>query len=386
MASVFLLSAPADPTKAEAAAKLRDKIASKANDLAELVTFTLPDFKVGTLDSLVLLSDELAKADSTYESTTMKIADNMKSLLGGDLDRWRSNLVVNDRSIDQYLKTFQWNTMKYRADKSLKELTDIISQEVTSIDSLMKTKMQTYTSVKTQLAGMQRKQGGNLSVRSLNGLVKKEHFILDSEYLTTVLVAVPKSSENDWLNSYETLTQMVVPRSSQKITEDDEYILFNVTLFFRVVEEFTLKAREKRFIVRDFKWNEETLAKEKKEIADAANAEKELLSTLLRLCKTNFGELFSCWIHAKVVRMYVESVLRYGLPPDFQPMLIKAKPRQEKKVRDVINAQYANLAGGGGGGASKEDEHLEENLQLLLGEKDYCPAVLFAIPTFWVVQ
>ncbi|KAJ3108214.1 hypothetical protein HDU97_001748 [Phlyctochytrium planicorne] len=353
MSSLCILSAPADPTKTETASKLRDKIASKTNDFAELITFTLPDFKVGTLDSLVVLSDELAKADATYESTTVKIAENMKSLLGGDLERWKSNLVVNDSGF----------------------------LEVSSIETLMKTKMQTYTSIKTQLASMQRKQGGNLSVRSLNGLVKKDHFVLNSEYLTTVLVAVPKLNENEWYSTYESLTQMVVPRSSSKITEDDEYVLVNVTLFNRVLEEFTIKAREKRFIVRDFKWNEEQLAKEKKEMADAANMEKELLGTLLRLCKTNFGELFSCWIHAKVVRLYVESVLRYGLPPDFQPMLVKAKPRQEKKVRDVINAHYAKL---GGGHSDGHDEHLEENIQMLLGEKDYCPAVLFAIPTFWV--
>ena len=33
---------------------------------------------------------------------------------------------------------------------------------------------------------------GNLSVRSLADIVKKEHFIGDSEYMDTVLVAVPK--------------------------------------------------------------------------------------------------------------------------------------------------------------------------------------------------
>lgn len=33
---------------------------------------------------------------------------------------------------------------------------------------------------------------GNLSVRSLVDVVSEEHFIRDSEYLETVLVAVPK--------------------------------------------------------------------------------------------------------------------------------------------------------------------------------------------------
>ena len=33
---------------------------------------------------------------------------------------------------------------------------------------------------------------GNLSVRSLVDVVRKEHFVGDSEYMQTVLVAVPK--------------------------------------------------------------------------------------------------------------------------------------------------------------------------------------------------
>ena len=53
---------------------------------------------------------------------------------------------------------------------------------------------------------------------------------------------------------------MIVPRSSQMITQDSEYGLFTVTLFKKVIEEFKLHAREKKFIVRDFTYNEEELA------------------------------------------------------------------------------------------------------------------------------
>lgn len=48
--------------------------------------------------------------------------------------------------------------MKYRMDKSLKDITDVILQEVGSIDTLMKNKMQAYSQMKGQLQGLQRKQ------------------------------------------------------------------------------------------------------------------------------------------------------------------------------------------------------------------------------------
>lgn len=56
----------------------------------------------------------------------------------------------------------------------------------------MKTKLQAYGVTKATLQGLQRKTTGNLLVKSLNDIVKKEHFVLDSEYLITLVVAVPK--------------------------------------------------------------------------------------------------------------------------------------------------------------------------------------------------
>lgn len=57
---------------------------------------------------------------------------------------------------------------------------------------------------------------------------------------------------------------MIVPRSSQLIFEDNDHGLFNVTLFQKVIDEFKVKARENKFVVRDFEYNEEDIAKGKK--------------------------------------------------------------------------------------------------------------------------
>lgn len=107
------------------------------------------------------------------------------------------------------------------------------------------------------------------------------------------------------------------------MVEDEEYALFNVTLFSRVADEFSNKAREKRYVVRDFKWNADELLNEKKEAQIAIQSEREQWTTLVRLSKANFGELYSCWMHIKCIRIFVESILRYGLPPSFKPYVIK---------------------------------------------------------------
>ncbi|KAG5639322.1 hypothetical protein H0H81_004525 [Sphagnurus paluster] len=69
---------------------------------------------------------------------------------------------------------------------------------------------------------------------------------------------------------------MVVPRSSKLISSDEEYSLFSVVVFRRVHDEFVQGCRENKFIVRDFVYSEEELARHRQELATADITEKEL--------------------------------------------------------------------------------------------------------------
>lgn len=99
---------------------------------------------------------------------------------------------------------------------------------------------------------------GSLLTRSLADIVKKDDFVLNSEYLITLLVVVPKwvwtlqdlasynswttnliglmfftfrPSYTDWQKMYETLAEMVVPRSSKWVMSMCQG--HNVTSIFR---------------------------------------------------------------------------------------------------------------------------------------------------------
>lgn len=53
-------------------------------------------------------------------------------------------------------------------------------------------------------------------------------------------------------------------------------------------------------------------------------------------CSNAYGEAFSAWIHICAVRLYAESVLRYGLPPSFQACLVAPHRRCEEKTRKEL--------------------------------------------------
>ncbi|ALC41504.1 Vha44 [Drosophila busckii] len=292
---------------------------------------------------------------------------------------------LSPAELPQYLTRFQWDMAKYPIKQSLRNIADIISKQIGQIDADLKTKSQAYNNLKGNLQNLEKKKTGSLLTRNLADLVKKEHFILDSEYLTTLLVIVPKVMANEWLANYEKITDMIVPRSSQLIQEDSDYCLFTVTLFKKVTEEFKLHARERKFIVRDFVYNEEELAAGKNEMTKLMTDKKKQFGPLVRWLKVNFSEAFCALIHVKALRVFVESVLRYGLPVNFQAILIEPNKKSVKRLRDVLNQLYGHLDGASAGGHVSSADNVDIP-GLGFGQSEYFPYVFYKVNIDMVEQ
>lgn len=376
MTEYWLISAPGDKT-CQQTWETMNNLTSKQNNLSINYKFHIPDLKVGTLDQLVGLSDDLGKLDGFVEQVTRKVAQYLGEVLEDQRDKLQENLMANNTDLPSYLTRFQWDIAKYPIKQSLRNIADIISKQVGQIDADLKTKSSAYNNLKGNLQNLEKKQTGSLLTRNLADLVKKEHFILDSEYLQTLLVIVPKSQFHEWNATYEKITDMIVPRSSQLITQDHEYGLFTVSLFKKVVEEFKLHARDKKFIVRDFTYNEEELAAGENEITKLVTDKKKQFGPLVRWLKVNFSECFCAWIHVKALRVFVESVLRYGLPVNFQAILIHPNKKMIKRLRDVLNQLYGHLDSSAALSGSNVDS--VDIPGLGFGQSEYYPYVYYKI-------
>lgn len=114
-------------------------------------------------------------------------------------------------------------------------------------------------------------------------------------------------------------------------------------MFKKAVDDFRHKARENKFIVRDFQYNEEEMRADKEEMNRLSTDKKKQFGPLVRWLKVNFSEAFIAWIHIKALRVFVESVLRYGLPVNFQAMLLQPNKKSVKKLREVLHELYKHL-------------------------------------------
>ncbi|KAE9467617.1 hypothetical protein C3L33_00490, partial [Rhododendron williamsianum] len=339
-------------------------------------------------------SDDLYKSNAFVEGVSHKIRRQIEELerVSGVVS---SSLTVDGVPVDSYLTRFVWDEAKYPTMSPLKEIVDAIHVQVSRIEDDLKfltvvkrkvkfervlvlellvadsfqlridmstlvilmgkvkalfkavkarvngaylhvlVRVAEYNNVRSQLNAINRKQGGSLAVRDLSNLVKPQD-IVTSEHLETLLAIVPKYSERDWLSSYETLTTYVVPRSSKKLYEDNEYALHTVTLFRRDADNFRNKARERGFQIREFEHNPETQDNRKQELEKLMQDQETLRSSLLQWCYASYGEVFSSWMHFCAVRLFAESILRYGLPPSFLSVVLSPSVKSEKKVRSIL--------------------------------------------------
>ncbi|KAG7256071.1 hypothetical protein CRUP_029566 [Coryphaenoides rupestris] len=347
MTEFWLISAPGEKTCQQTWDNMMVATTRTAS-LSANHKFNIPDLKVGTLDVLVGLSDELAKLDGFVEGVVKKVA-------------------------------------QYMAD------------QVSQIDNDLKARASAYNNLKGNLQNLERKNAGSLLTRSLADIVKKEDFVLDSEYLITMLVVVPnllyedqdsglfsvtlfrkamddfrhKARENkdfqyneeELKADKEEMTRLSTDKKKQyglpvnfqamllqptkktmkKLREDQDSGLFSVTLFRKAMDDFRHKARENKFTMRDFQYNEEELKADKEEMTRLSTDKKKQFGPLVRWLKVNFSEAFIAWVHIKALRVFVESVLRYGLPVNFQAMLLQPTKKTMKKLREVLNDLYKHL-------------------------------------------
>ena len=231
-----------------------------------------------------------------------------------------------------------------------------------------------------------------------------------------------QSSTKEFEESYERMAKYVVPKSGKLISEDSEYALYTwyaaakpsqaktssrthgqakpqphthmasaepytsspprrhhsppldtfphpfllpamcSTLFKKCLEEFKLHAREKRYTLRDFTYDPNAVEADKAKKASDERELDRLRSMLANWCHINYAECYTMMLHLKAVRVFVESVLRYGLTTDYQRGMVpnfKAFLLQPKKgVTEKLRKSLAALYGGANSLAGDAEEEM----------------------------
>jgi len=243
VSAYWLICVPNEEDELKTRAKLKNKIANPSAPLSTVFSFPLPLLKVGTLDTLYTLSDELGKIDAYVEGVVKKIerssldvwkaepqeasssnnpnADNKNNNNSGEQKRESAlELKVSDRQLspEGYLESFNWDSVRYHPRKAINQIADGILKDVTKSDEELKTMITEFNEVKANVVAYERKETGSLLVKPLGPYVKEADMI-ETEHLTTLMVVVPKVKEQEFLSSYELLEDLAAEKELEREKE-----------------------------------------------------------------------------------------------------------------------------------------------------------------------
>jgi len=241
-----------------------------------------------------------------------------------------------------YPKAFQWKQDRYSETNSLVANIDLIKKEVARTEEAMKSRFTEVNALRSALDQYRRKTQGTLLVRSMHDIVD-QRYVEDTEHLGTIFIVVAKSREEEFLNTYETMVKdWVVPRSYHEHARDGEFVLASIICFKKLMPEFKQKCREQKFQTRDYDADSErSMATESKDRLESELTDRE--RKLEQWCRNNFSEIYVAWMHIKAVRTFVESVLRFGLPPNYCIAVVLPTAKTEKRARHVLEELYGHL-------------------------------------------
>lgn len=346
--------------------------------------FEVPDgdrsLLFGSFDNLIRLTDDLQKADSQVDSILHRLERQYVELDPRADFRVRSQRM--DKSFQEYLKTWQWDEAKYPKTRSISDNLTLLMSVVNKLDEEARNKTAQYNEFKTQKGNLAKKEGANLTNRDLVDVITPEvarnngnaddDFIY-TEHLTTITLILPKGADAEFLKAYEKFADNIVPMSARKfpgVDDKDGNSVWRVVMFKSAAEAFKKQVRERRFIVRDFEFSEEgykRLRTQRDTIEEAVKRQHELVKGLYQAA---WSDAMVAWIHVKAMRVFVESVLRFGMPPQFASFILIPKAGTTPSIRKALSDVLAK------GQSNKQTEKDGQD------DEDYYPYVSLSFTPF----
>lgn len=312
-------------------------------------------FKLGSLDSMLLNLERTKKIEMVTENFLKRI-EKVHMELYPDKKLTSYKLDSKDFGpidIEKFLKKFDWDDIRYPRSAALSDQIKHIEDKVASMEKNMKIKQQNFNDSKAIIAYTIEKKETitNFVNRDLNETITemlkekryknlKPELFVNSEYLQSLIVFIPKEKLDQFTDNYETENDFIVPKSFVEFTEQYGYVMGHLIAFKKITDDVKMSFKEKyNAITKDFVFDPEGASnkeKEKSKIISQNKTDKELL---VSTCIESFKEGLVALIHIKFYVIVIDSSLRFGSFNNFKiAMIFLDKNKEARVVQTLIKA------------------------------------------------
>lgn len=376
-------------------------VETTGRNLCEVSLFDVPAMRTGSLDSLMALSDEASKADAFVEGVLKKVERQVGESYLAEGAAKVALLAASGKKaevihplalrvtvgpaavpVHAWVAAFKWDAGAW-GDRE-EPLADVLRRLTAAADKAdvdIRTVSQAYQEKKTALQAAERKRSGNLMVCALEDVVTPQALAAagcewfagagEADALQSAVVVVLKAQEEAFLASYASLDAQavplgpegrrdavrgspVVPGSARRVAEDkDGYALYVLLVLKKFGDSFRAACRERRITVRDFALDAAQAGAAGRQVLVLQRELVERLAALKSESRRCYAEVVRILFHVKALRVFVESVLRFGLPVNFSCVLLKLKRTRDpqenaaaaERLLQGVRATWRRVAG-----------------------------------------
>ena len=128
----YLVALPLVNKRREATWEL---LQERTSGLSSNFKLEIPELRVGTLDTLMALSDELSKTATVMEGVVNKIRRQVSEFAGSSA---LAGLKVDGVATDSYVQRFKWDEAKFPVRRPLKDTVEKVTEVVGRIEDDLK--------------------------------------------------------------------------------------------------------------------------------------------------------------------------------------------------------------------------------------------------------
>jgi len=337
-----------------------------SNGSGKPITLEKESFNMGNLDFLWFMENQLSKLDTQIESNLKKIEKQVD-----EMDKTHRGFQIDTREegrrpIETYIYNFKWDDTKYPRT-NLNEVYKNMTHRVLLIEAEFRNKTQAFNDKRNALSQLNKKEGSNFVTKDLAEILKKpvvnDKDFVYSDYLATGVVVVPKFNLQAFQAEGENVSEYIVPGTIKqfRIDDDDSFSLWRIIYFKSAHEEIANELKNKfKSTLREFTYdpNESQRREAKRNVLKSET--EQLTKSVLELCDRYYSDLFSAYVHLKVLRLLIDSVLRYGIKERIFTCIIKPYEGKEKKVHAGLTKIFADPNQAGMYGAKEEIDDSED--------------------------
>ncbi|TBT96940.1 subunit C of V-type proton ATPase, partial [Hamiltosporidium magnivora] len=280
---------------------------------SETEIISLPRFRFSSLEFMMKHVEDLDKLEIQTTETFFIILKNVKNKLQPEKKEF-GEIYINDSTIDFYIKKFKWSSDRYDDESLLKEILESLHDSYKTLKNSYLQKTQNYEKIVKEYEKMNRETKGNLKEMNISGLINYEE--PETQFIKKFYVVVNKSDEKEFLSLLRNI-EFIHFDSISVIVSDNDYILFSFVGIKSKENEIKKKIQEKGYFLKNHDLKKGEYEK-RQEINNKISKDYEITSNNYKISLNSlFVEIFILMIHIKYLKVYMECVLRYGIPCNY---------------------------------------------------------------------